>query len=356
LGAGHGARIQARRRERGGWEERKLKVPPKPSRHLDSVHQIDALLEAAAIADRDFTLKLHDRRAVVSTFLLAGPRAIEAGHLLWRDVDLANGRIFIGRSKTQAGLREVRLLPILRDELAALKASAAKSGPNDLVFPNHSGNRRGKGAFRKLMLPVFRLADRILEERGHRPLPNGISPHKLRHTFASILIACGEDPASVMNQLGHTDPHFTMRVYTHMMSRDEAERSRLKALVKGERVIAISPPEPEPLDGAAYERAILEAVAARGGSASRAEVIEAVGAALASVHGPADLEILPSGRDLRWVQRLAKARKKLIAQRLMKGASARGRWELTAEGCRRGNPPDSVKTQTAEIGREAVAA
>lgn len=50
--------------------------------------------------------------------------------------------------------------------------------------------------------------------------------------------ATGEDPASVMAQLGHTDPKFTLRVYTHMMRRGPAERGRLKALVKGEMIEA----------------------------------------------------------------------------------------------------------------------
>lgn len=34
-----------------------------------------------------------------------------------------------------------------------------------------------------------------------------------------------------MRQIGHTDPSFTLRVYTHLMSRDPVERKRLKALV-----------------------------------------------------------------------------------------------------------------------------
>ena len=44
--------------------------------------------------------------------------------MLWRDIDLANSRIFVGRSKTAAGLREIQILPILRDILAAHKARA----------------------------------------------------------------------------------------------------------------------------------------------------------------------------------------------------------------------------------------
>ena len=45
-------------------------------------------------------------------------------------------------------------------------------------------------------------ANRLVEERGLQPLPLGITAHKLRHTFASILVAIGKDPTYVMQQLG----------------------------------------------------------------------------------------------------------------------------------------------------------
>jgi integrase len=62
--------------------------------------------------------------------------------------------------------------------------------------------------------------------------PKGITPHKLRHTFASVQFAIGKDPTYVMNQLGHTDPAFTLRVYAHMMRRSPEEREALKAPVE----------------------------------------------------------------------------------------------------------------------------
>jgi hypothetical protein len=37
----------------------------------------------------------------------------------------------------------------------------------------------------------------------------------------------------VMGQLGHTDPAFTLRLYTHAMRRGEGERARLQAMVAG---------------------------------------------------------------------------------------------------------------------------
>jgi hypothetical protein len=44
-----------------------------------------------------------------------------------------------------------------------------------------------------------------------------------------------------MAQLGHTDPKFTLRVYTHVMRRGPEERARLKALVYGEQAAAAPP-------------------------------------------------------------------------------------------------------------------
>ena len=76
-------------------------------------------------------------------------------------------------------------------------------------------------------------AEQLLAERGGQPLPHGITAHKLRHTFASVLFAIGKDPTYVMHQLGHTDPAFTLRVYAHMMRRGPEEREALKALVEG---------------------------------------------------------------------------------------------------------------------------
>jgi Phage integrase family len=66
-----------------------------------------------------------------------------------------------------------------------------------------------------------------------QPLPLGVTPHKLRHTFASILVAIGKEPTYAMQQLGHSDPAFTLRVYSHAMRRSEEEREQLKALVEG---------------------------------------------------------------------------------------------------------------------------
>jgi integrase len=311
---------------------RRVKEPDRRPVHLDTAEQIEGLLIACAELDRDPRCHCEEREAIVATLIFAGPRADELCHLLWRDVDLANRRIFIGRSKTQAGLREIPMEGVLRDILAIHKARAYRSGPDDLVFPTGTGARRTKDNLRQRVLELaFERADEILVGRGMIPLPIGVTAHKLRHTFASMMIACGEDPVSVMEALGHTDPAFTLRVYTHMMRRDKGERDRLKALVRGERVLALEAPPPEILALGAYEPAILSGLVDLGGRARSREVVEAVGEALADRHGTKDLERLPSGEP-RWKPRLRRAYIRLEQRGWIEPTGARGEWRLTKVG------------------------
>lgn len=216
-------------------KRRRLVTPARRPVYLDAAEQIQALLDAARELDNDPCWRINDRRPIIATLVLAGPRAHELCNLLWRDVDLANGRIHIGRSKTQAGLREIPLFPLLREELAAHKASSYRAEPDDFVFPTGTGGQRDKDNLHKRVLAhALPVADQLLAQRDQIPLPQGVTPHKLRHTFASILVTLGHDPNFVMYALGHTDPKFTLRVYSHIMRRDPAERARLSALVNGD--------------------------------------------------------------------------------------------------------------------------
>jgi integrase len=232
-------------------KRRRMKVSKPRPVHLDSAEQIALLLQAAGELDRGSTvLDVRDRhgrtwkqrqpvqttgrRAAIATLLLGGGRASATGAMLWRDVDLANGRFEVGRDKTDAGMREVDMLPLLREILTEHKAASEHTGPEDPVFVTSSGKPRSRHNLRQdVVEAVVTHAHRLVDERGLQPLPLGITPHKLRHTFASILVAIGKDPAYVMQQLGHTDAAFTLRVYTHTMRRSEEERERLKALVLG---------------------------------------------------------------------------------------------------------------------------
>ena len=127
-------------------------------------------------------------------------------------------------------MREILLLPVLEAELRRYRAASSPVRSEDLVFPTRSGGQRGKDNLRSRVLrPTLVPANRLIEAHGQPPLPTRLTTHGLRHTFASVLTALGEDPVSVMVQLGHTDPAFSLRVYTHMMRRGPEERERLRA-------------------------------------------------------------------------------------------------------------------------------
>jgi integrase len=164
----------------------------------------------------------------------ARPAVLELCALRWRHVDLAAGRLHVADAKTDAHIRTIDLLPALRDELATHRARRLDAELDALVFPTATGRRRDKDNVReRIVRPVVALADERLAERDTAVLPEGLTPHKLRHSFASLLVALGNDPRYVMGQLGHTDPGFTLRLYAHSMNRDAGEPERLRALVEG---------------------------------------------------------------------------------------------------------------------------
>ena len=49
----------------------------------------------------------------------------------------------------------------------------------------------------------------------------------MRRTFASILIARGDDPAYVMGQMGHASPAMTLSMYARAMQRRDGEGERM---------------------------------------------------------------------------------------------------------------------------------
>jgi integrase len=217
---------------------RRLRTTKPRRSYLDSAGQIGALLNAAGALDTR-AAKGHPghrhvrRRAMLATLTFAGLRLGELLALRWRDVDLSAGRLRVLDAKTAAGVRDVRLMAVLRDELAELKVSASPRA-DALVFPTSTGEQIGASNLRRRVLAsAIKLANERLAETGEPPLSAGLTPHSLRRTFASVLYAIGEDPPTVMAEMGHTTPALALSIYAHAMRRGEDERERLRALVNG---------------------------------------------------------------------------------------------------------------------------
>jgi integrase len=170
---------------------------------------------------------------MLATLTFAGLRLGELLALRWRDVDLAAGWLTVGHAKTDAGARRVKIRGVLRDELAALKARGDTS-PTALVFPTSSGKRISPSNVRnRILAKTIGRANERLTERHAAPLADGLTPHSLRRTFASLLYAIGEPATVVMQELGHTHPGLALRIYAAAMRRDDDENERLRALIDG---------------------------------------------------------------------------------------------------------------------------
>ncbi len=215
---------------------RKIRDPKAGRSYLETAAQIEALLNAAGELDAQAAKnrKHIERRASLATMVFAGLRIGELCALRWRDVDLATGWLTVAESKTPAGVRKVKIRAALRDELDAVRARRAKPSPADYVFPARSGARQDTHNVRsRVVAAAVKRASENLVAADLTPLPVGITPHSLRRTFCSLLYALGEDPGTVMDEMGHKDPALALRVYRQAMRRDGQEKAALQALVDG---------------------------------------------------------------------------------------------------------------------------
>jgi Phage integrase family len=104
------------------------------------------------------------------------------------------------------------LVQLLREHKVASKWSQ----PDDFVFPGKYRDKpRERNSLRKRALysTIERANQRLLAE-GHPPIPEGITFHALRRTYAALRAELGEHPAITAAQMGHRDPRMTLRVYT----------------------------------------------------------------------------------------------------------------------------------------------
>jgi integrase len=177
-----------------------------PRRARLSGEQVQVLLRVA-----------RPNRALLATAIMAGGlRVSELTHLRWRDLDLRDGSLSVATSKTAAGVRRVVLDPELVQLLREHKVASRWSQPQDFVFPGRNRNRpRERNRVRTAVLyPAIERANEQLAREGKPPLPEGITFHALRHTYAALRAELGEHPAITAAQMGHRDPRMTLRVYT----------------------------------------------------------------------------------------------------------------------------------------------
>ncbi len=179
---------------------------PRKSQKLPHVLQRGEVQKLLAAPRGTDPAALRDR-ALLELMYACGLRASEAVDLTVGAVDLRAG-VVRARGK---GSKE-RLIPVGRQAIAAARTYLEHGRPRLVgmrderhLFVNH----RGSGLTRQ---GLYKIDQRHATSAG---LAGRMSPHTLRHTFATHLLAGGCDLRSLQEMLGHADIA-TTQVYTHL--------------------------------------------------------------------------------------------------------------------------------------------
>jgi len=192
-------------------------LSPKKWNRLPTVaptEQVEQMLRAPA-AEQD-TFWLRDR-AILAILFAAGLRAAEVASLKLADVNFQVGILrVVGK-----GNRE-RIVPIAEQALYVVRQYIDHQR-SDLVAaadrPELLLSRNGKPLSRA---DIYRIVRKYARRAG---VKGSVSPHTLRHCFATALLQHGADLRSVQEMLGHADIS-TTQIYTHL------DPARLRAVHK----------------------------------------------------------------------------------------------------------------------------
>jgi integrase/recombinase XerD len=180
-----------------------LEAPKSPAMlpNVLAVEEIEAMIEAV---DLDKPEGQRDK-AIIETLYSCGLRVSELCNLRLSDVNFR-----VGFVKVEGKGNKERLVPLgarAKDEIrlyvAATRERRRERG--DVLFLNRSGKKLSR-------VSVFTIIKKLALAAGINKV---ISPHTLRHSFASHLVNGGADIRAVQDMLGH-ESILTTEIYTHL--------------------------------------------------------------------------------------------------------------------------------------------
>jgi integrase/recombinase XerD len=182
---------------------------PRFGRKLPVFLTLDEVDRLLAAPNRASPRGLRDA-AMLETLYATGLRVSELVKLRLGDVNLEAGYLVaFGKGKKQ------RLVPLGEAAIATIKSYLESArhtfvretarATTDEVFLTRLGRRMTRQAFWKIITATARAAG----------ISKPLSPHKLRHSFATHLVERGADLRSVQSMLGHADIG-TTEIYTHL--------------------------------------------------------------------------------------------------------------------------------------------
>ncbi len=168
-----------------------------------SIEEVEALLQAPK-GDTPFALR---DKAMLELLYATGLRVSELVNMNLDDVHTTMGFVrCLGKGKKE------RIIPMGQYATNAIEQYLQKGRPqllgknaSDSLFLNHHGNRLSRQGFWKILKKLA--TDAKIEKE--------LTPHTLRHSFATHLLENGADIRAVQEMLGHADIS-TTQIYTHV--------------------------------------------------------------------------------------------------------------------------------------------
>lgn len=182
---------------------------PKSSKRLPFVmsnEEVDELLEAPDIS-KDNGMR---DRAMLELMYATGLRVSELLSLRFRNVNMQNGLITVyGKGNKQRSVPVSSFaLEFLRKYIDGPRKRVKGSKDTDIIFLNRDGRALSRTYF-------FMQVKRYAEEKG---IDSSVSPHTLRHCFATHLLENGASLRAVQEMLGHSNIA-TTQIYTEVSTK-----------------------------------------------------------------------------------------------------------------------------------------
>ena len=177
-----------------------------------SVEDIDKLLDIKLDSAFDYRNK-----AMLELMYGCGLRVSELINLTINDIDMTNCLIRIlgkGNKEREIPIGEYSIYYL--KEYLNVRDSLLKEKPCNKLFLNNHGTSISRQGF-------FKMLKQLLKEKG---LNTDVSPHTLRHSFATHLINRGADLRSIQEMLGHSDIS-TTKIYTKVSDEKVIEEYNL---------------------------------------------------------------------------------------------------------------------------------
>lgn len=182
---------------------------PKIKKHLPSILSEEEVLK---LLDIELTDSFSYRnKAMLELMYATGLRVSELVNLKLQDIDLSQDIV-----RTFGKGSKERVIPIgdyakeyLEKYIYEYRSSMLKKSNNEYLFLNNHGQKMTRQGF-------FKIIKKIAKEKG---IDKELSPHTLRHSFASHMLKYGADLRTIQELLGHSDIS-TTQIYTHITNEE----------------------------------------------------------------------------------------------------------------------------------------